>query len=457
MPTENETTTQSAPGELEIIRHFDAPRDLVFKVWTDPAHLAQWWGPNGFTNPRCEWDARPGGLIHVDMRGPDGTVYPMSGLFREIVAPERLVFVSAALDAEGTPMFEILNTVTFANDNGGTTLTLRTHLLSATGVATHYLKGAPVGWSQSLERLRAMVEPVQKPDTSDREIVITREFDAPRELLWEAMIDPRHVIHWWGPRGFTTTIEEMDVRPGGVWKQTMHGPDGANYPNQSTFTEVVKPERIAFSLHGRKEGGPGVLFESTWTFEDLEPGRARVTIRMVFPNAEARDRNVREFRSIEGGTQTLERLAEHAAKTPVIVERTFDAPVNTVWKAITELDAIKEWFFELGEFKAEPGFEFRFHVLHEGTDFNHHCVVTEVIPAKKLSYTWRYEGCEGDSLVTYELFPEGDKTKLRLTHTGLDTFPKTPAYARKNFQRGWTMIIGSGLPEYLNTAHPDNR
>jgi uncharacterized protein YndB with AHSA1/START domain len=150
--------------------------------------------------------------------------------------------------------------------------------------------------------------------TADREIVISRTFDAPRELVWEAMVNPLHVARWWGPRGFTTTIEEMDVRPGGVWKHVMHGPDGVNYPNKSVFTEVVKPERIAFSHGGNREGGPGVRFEATWTFDAVTEGKTKVTIRMVFPSAADRDRVVGEFGAIEGGKQTLERLEEYAAK-----------------------------------------------------------------------------------------------------------------------------------------------
>ena len=150
--------------------------------------------------------------------------------------------------------------------------------------------------------------------TADREIVISREFAAPRELVWEAMVNPEHVVQWWGPRGFTTTIEEMDVRPGGVWKHVMHGPDGVNYPNHSVFKEVAKPERIVYSHGGAREGGPGVSFVATWTFDAVATGRTRVTIRMVFPSAADRDFVVREFGAIEGGQQTLERLAEHLPK-----------------------------------------------------------------------------------------------------------------------------------------------
>ncbi len=155
--------------------------------------------------------------------------------------------------------------------------------------------------------------------TADREIVFTRVFDAPRRMVWEAWTDPKQLVLWWGPKGFTTTIEQMDVRADGVWKQVMHGPDGTDYPNKSVFTEVVPLELLGYRLSGGKRGGPAVQFGMTATFED-DGDKTRITMRMVFASVEARDENVREYGSIEGGKQTLERLAEHlsarlAAKT----------------------------------------------------------------------------------------------------------------------------------------------
>ncbi len=146
--------------------------------------------------------------------------------------------------------------------------------------------------------------------TADREIVVSRVFDAPRELVWEAWTDPRHVIHWWGPDGFTTTIKRMEVKPGGVWEHTMHGPDGTDYPNKSIFTEVVKPERICYLHGGEKKGDPAVQFEATWTFEDLG-GKTRLTIHSVFPSAAERERAIRDYGALEGARQTLARLAGH--------------------------------------------------------------------------------------------------------------------------------------------------
>jgi uncharacterized protein YndB with AHSA1/START domain len=301
--SDSSATSSSAP-ELCLVRVFDAPRSLVFRAWTDPVQLARWWGPHGWTVPRCQFDARPGGAIFVEMRGPDGSTHPMSGTVREVTAPERLVFISGVLREDGSFHFEVLNTVTFAEAGGKTTVTLHARILSAQPGFEQFWKGAPAGWRQSLEKLEDTLGPV-------RTITAMRGFDAPRRLVWEAMTNPKQVVRWWGPRGFSTTVHEMDVRPGGRWSLTMHGPDGANYPNRCTFLEVEPPERLVFQNEGEREGGPGVTFVATWTFTAIEEGFTVVEIRMVFPTAEDREYVAREFNAVDGARQTLERLAEH--------------------------------------------------------------------------------------------------------------------------------------------------
>jgi len=136
---------------------------------------------------------------------------------------------------------------------------------------------------------------------------------------------------------------------------------------------------------------------------------------------------------------------------PIVMERTFTAPVARVWKALTDVGQMKGWYFDLTEFKPEVGFEFEFTVEHKGMNYHHLCKITEVIPQKKLAYTWRYKGHEGNSLVTFELSADGDKTRLKLTHEGLETFPKTPSFARENFMQGWTQIIGSSLKDFVES------
>lgn len=136
---------------------------------------------------------------------------------------------------------------------------------------------------------------------------------------------------------------------------------------------------------------------------------------------------------------------------PLIMERVYDAPIATVWKAISDKDHMKQWYFDVPEFRAEVGCEFRFIVNHEGRVYDHRCRVTDVVPGQRIAYTWRYEGHEGESLVVFELFAEGAKTRLKLTHSGLETFPQTGAFDRSNFVNGWTSLLGTELANYLAT------
>ena len=154
MTSVNSPIVEPSERVLVITRVFDAPRELVFKAWTDPKHVAHWWGPNGFTNPVCELDVRPGGAILIHMRGPDGVVYPMKSVFHEIVEPERLVFTTSSFeDEDGNPQLEVLNTVTFAEHNGKTKLTLQARVMKSTPEVAVPLAGMEEGWSESLERL----------------------------------------------------------------------------------------------------------------------------------------------------------------------------------------------------------------------------------------------------------------------------------------------------------------
>jgi uncharacterized protein YndB with AHSA1/START domain len=148
----------------------------------------------------------------------------------------------------------------------------------------------------------------------DRTIAATRIFNAPRELVWQAWTDPQHVVHWWGPRGFTNTIHKMDVRPGGVWRLTMHGPDGVDYPNIIEFLEVKKPERLVY-MHGSGDGT--TKFHVTITFDDAG-GKTRLSLVMLFPSAEERKRVADEFGAVEGLRQTLDRLEEHVTTKGVL-------------------------------------------------------------------------------------------------------------------------------------------
>lgn len=137
--------------------------------------------------------------------------------------------------------------------------------------------------------------------------------------------------------------------------------------------------------------------------------------------------------------------------SPLIIERTFNVAAEKIWTALTNKEKMRQWYFDLSAFKPEPGFNFQFYGTgKEGEKYLHLCTVEEAIVNKKLSYTWRYDGYEGNSLLSFELFPEGDTTKLVLTHSGLETFPTTTnAFAKENFMEGWTFLIHTSLKEFL--------
>lgn len=157
MAAKSTPTKEPAKRGLIATRVIHAPPEVVFKAWIDSQQLAQWWGPKRYTNPVCELDARPDGAIHIEMRSPDGKVYPIKGVYQEIVEPERLVFTGSALDTEGAPLFEVVIAVSFLERGSRTILRVHTRVLRTTLAADAFLKGMMVGWPQSLERLEALV------------------------------------------------------------------------------------------------------------------------------------------------------------------------------------------------------------------------------------------------------------------------------------------------------------
>ncbi len=152
--------------------------------------------------------------------------------------------------------------------------------------------------------------------TTEKEVLVTRLINAPREKVFDAWVDPDKIVNWWGPRGFTNTNIEMEVKPGGVWRYTMHGPDGVDYPNKIVYTEVVEPERLAYDQMGEGEFDD-ISFRVLVTFE-AEGEKTRVTMRSEFPTAEQLRRVVEEFGALEGAKQNLERLGEFTEAGSVI-------------------------------------------------------------------------------------------------------------------------------------------
>lgn len=297
-------------------------------------------------------------------------------------------------------------------------------------------------------------------NNSGREMGISRLVNAPRELVWEVWTSPEHIKNWWGPSGFKNTIFKMEVKPGGEWEFIMHGPDGTDYKNKHIYKEVVKPSKLVLQHVTHPN------FEMTVTFEE-QGDKTLVTMHSMFESEEQLKEVIKVFKADVGMKQNIERMANYleqhsqlqsktmhssVAATPLIIERTLNAPVEKVWHALTNSEAMKQWYFDIPGFKPEVGFEFQFTGTSKSGEIKVHlCKITEVIKNSKLKHSWRYQGHEGNSFVTFELFPEKDKTKLRLTHEGLETFPDTPAhdFAKGNFMNGWTYIIDTALKDFL--------
>lgn len=296
--------------------------------------------------------------------------------------------------------------------------------------------------------------PSTAKETANKELSISRLINAPRELVWEVWTSPDHIKNWWGPSGFTNSISKMDIRPGGDWEFIMHGPDGTDYKNKHTYYEIIKPEKIVLDHVTHPK------FRMTATFEAMGQ-KTLVTLHSVFESAEQLAEVIKVFKADVGMQQNMDRMESYLInyyKTndmkqhePFTIERVYNAPVEKVWQAITDREQMKQWYFDLAEFKPEKGFEFQFTGQgHKGEQYLHLCKITDVIKEKKLAYSWTYQGLEGYSVVTFELFSEGSATRLKLTHEGLETFPKNnPDFAKESFMEGWTYITGTSLKNFL--------
>lgn len=298
-------TEMDRPSEREVrfSRLLDAPRELVWRMWSEPQHVHRWFGPAGFTTTTQVFDFRPGGQWIHTMHGPDGTDYPNRVVFREIDPPARLVYENG-WDLPGAPLdFQVV--VTFQPEGPKTRLTLHMTFYDAatfkTAVETY---GVLQGGIETLDRFAEEAAELGRtpPDTSDREIVTVRVIRATRDRVWDAWTIPDQWKHWWGPDGFTNTIHVMEVKSGGRWEFIMHGPDGTDYRNESQYLQVIRPEYLEYRHHST----PG--FVAYVNFQELG-ANTQVTLRLVLDSAADFERAVKVFHAREGAQQTLARLA----------------------------------------------------------------------------------------------------------------------------------------------------
>ncbi len=308
-------------NELTITRLFDAPREKVWKAWTDPKAVKKWWGPKYFTAPVSKIDLRVGGKYLSCMRGPDGKDYWSTGVYREIVPLERLVVTDSFADEKGNVVpashygmagdfpLELLVTVTF-EDLGGKTKMVLLHEGIPAGMMREMTE---TGWSESFDKLAEYIVTSGTRIIAERgkqEVIITRVFDAPRALVFKAYADRNLKPQWWGPKYLTTTIDKMDVKSGGLWRYVQRDAAGKEYAFHGVYHEVHSPERIVNTFEF--EGMPGHVSLETCTLEEIG-GRTKMTGKSVYQSIEDRDAMLKS--GMEAGVyETMDRLAELLTK-----------------------------------------------------------------------------------------------------------------------------------------------
>ena len=305
MAVRDSKSSVAAPADrtFTTTRVFNAPRELVYKAWTDPKQMAQWFPPKDFTAPVCEIDLRPGGVLRIVMKGPsvppfNGQDFPAKGVFREVVENERLSFT---FEGEGNAPPPILMTVVFEAQGNKTKLTVQQTAETVAAYQALLKLGAAEGLAQSFEKLDELLARASKGTTSSvagRVLTLSRVFDAPRELVWKAYTDPKDIVKWMFAKDWEAPFAETDVRKGGTFRIGMRPADHSEegFTLDGTYREVVKPERIVQLLSDGR-----VL---TTTFAD-ERGKTKLTLSVEMSESEEQERT--------GYTQILENLAKHLA------------------------------------------------------------------------------------------------------------------------------------------------
>jgi len=298
--------TKPSDRELMVTREFDAPRELLFEVWTDPKHLEQWYGPNGFRTETLSMDVRPGGVWRQIMHGPDGREYKNRVVYSEVAPPERLVYRHAG-ETDEEPVHHETTTTFDDLGEGRTRVSMR--LVFPTAAELEFVVktyGAEQGGVQTMERL---AEHVAAMPTARREVTLTRRFDASREDVWRAWTDAEVLRLWWGPKGFTAPVCEVDARPGGRMRIVMRGPDGAEYPMRCVFREVVKPELLVFTnVPLNADGGALMAGLTTVTFEEMG-GQTEMSLHTVMTTMTERAVPMIEGMN-QGWSMSMQKLAE---------------------------------------------------------------------------------------------------------------------------------------------------
>ncbi len=308
--------TITLPSDTEILmtRMFDAPREMVFAAMTKPEHITRWWGPRISTFDTCEIDVRPGGTWRYVINLPGGQQMTFTGIFHEITPPERL-FCTECFHAPqfGNPEWQ--TTMTLEDCGGKTKMTSRVVHPSKQNRDGHFNSGMEQGAAETFDRLDDLLagrptgpDPADNP--MEKELEITRVFDAPRELVYRAWTEPEHMTQWWGPGVFTNHSCELDVRPGGAWQIVMRSPDGTDFRCEGIYSEVVKPERLVFTNDAVDHTGKRLLQGFTTVTFAEQGGKTKLTLQTRAVGLV--DFAPMMLRGMEAGwNQSLDSLATH--------------------------------------------------------------------------------------------------------------------------------------------------
>ncbi len=320
------TAIKHRKKEVFVTRVLDAPRENVWKGWTDPEAVKQWWGPKEFTAPHISIDLREGGRFVYCMRGagPDGTVkdYWNTGEHRRIEPMKKIVTTMSFADEKGRPVpasyygmpgkwpKEVLLTVTFDEMKSGKTKKTKLTVKEA-GIPSGVIELARLGWEQQFDKfedvlvlLSGRTKFIAEP--GKQEIVMKRIYDAPRALVFKAYTDPSLIPQWWGPRRYATIVDKLEARPGGLWRFLNRDEYGNDYAFHGIYHEVSSPERIVATFEF--EGAPGHVSLETLMLEE-SGGRTILTNRSVFQSVADRDAMLQHGME-EGAVETMDRLAE---------------------------------------------------------------------------------------------------------------------------------------------------
>lgn len=311
--------------KLIITREFDASLEHVWKAWTIPEMCMKWWGPKNFTCPTCKIDFKVGGKYLYCMRSPEGKDFWGTGTYKEIIPMKRIVYTDSFADENGNVVpatyygmevlpLELKVTVTFEEYKTKTKMTL-THIGIPAGTMFDMTK---TGWNESFDKLAEILKVSIKgnnhttkitAEPGKQELFITREFDAARELVFKAFINPELYLQWIGPRGFTTTIKTFEPINGGKWRYIFKDKNGNKYASHGVFHEVLSPEIIidTYEYEGIPEAGHVIL--ETSRFEALSNNKTKLTHHSVFPSVAERD-SMLKAEMKKGILESYERLDE---------------------------------------------------------------------------------------------------------------------------------------------------